>query len=88
MNINWNLIRCALNRHYYSEPIKNETLARLVKICTYCGKEVTLSDDYGFKKLNQKKQDIINAINEDSLFRAKALLDDLLKNFGYNIKED
>lgn len=83
MNINWNLIKCSLDKHVFGEPIKNEILQKLVKICIYCGKEIKLSDDYGFKKLNQKKQNIIFAINEDKLFHAKAQLDDLVKEFGY-----
>ncbi len=83
MDINWNLVKCALNKHTYGEPIKNETLQRIVKICVYCGKEVKLSDDYRFRKLEAKKADIILAINEDSFFYAKELLDNLLKEFGY-----
>ena len=83
MDINVNLLKCALNMHTYNEPIKNETTQKLVKICRFCGKCVTSLNDYKFEKLEQRKLDIIEAIKNDSFIQAKDLIDDLFKDFGY-----
>lgn len=86
MAIDWNLIRCVLNKHLYGEPIKNENLYCIVKSCVFCGKQVKVSDDYNFEKLEAVKSEIISAIKEDDFFNAKDHLDNLLKDFGYDIK--
>ncbi len=85
MEINWNLIRCALGKHVYGEPIRNELLSRLVKLCVHCHKETTLSDDYNFKKFEEKKKEIMEAVADDNICHAKHLVDKMFKDFGYGL---
>lgn len=79
--INWNLIRCSLNRHEYDKPTKHLTLHRLIMRCPHCGKEIKSPYDYNFVKLQETKFHITNHINNDSFVEAKLMLDDLLRNF-------
>lgn len=79
--VNLNLIRCSLNHHEYSRPIKHLTLHRLIRRCPHCGKEIKSPYDYNFVGLQERKFYIINHVNNDSFIDAKLMLDNLLRSF-------
>jgi hypothetical protein len=43
--INKNLILCAIGKHKYSKPLKDETLNQIVQICIHCGYKLVVSGD-------------------------------------------
>lgn len=83
MDINWNLIKCALGRHQYGEMVTDRDNYILEKICKHCGKLNRLSSKGTYDKLTIKKIDIKYDIDTDSFCHAKQKLDNLLKELGY-----
>lgn len=76
------LMKCAVNRHSYGDPTRDKALQRLVKVCKHCGDKVILSSE-SLSKIQKRKNEIIEDLNNDSYMHAKMRLDSLLKEFGY-----
>ena len=81
--MNFNLIKCVFGLHKYSNPIKDEILNRIVRICIWCNETIVIVRTDGLADYNRDKLEIINDINLDNLCHAKQKLDILLKRMGY-----
>ncbi len=78
--INWNLIKCALGNHTFNEPIRDDTLERIVKICKHCSLTIRTMHNL---RLNSRKEEIIQDVKEDRFAHAKTNLVNLLRELGY-----
>lgn len=76
------LMKCALKKHEYGDPVKDKKLQRLVKVCVHCGDKVVLSSE-SLGKIQSRKMEIIEALNKDNYCHAKSMLNRLMKEFGY-----
>lgn len=78
--VNLNLIKCVIGKHNFGEPIKDETLRSIVKICKHCSFTVRTMNEL---RVDSRKEEIIKDIKEDRLVHAKNNLTLLLNELGY-----
>lgn len=88
--VNWNLIKCAFNRHKYGDIINDTIFNRTIKICLFCNHQLVVMDNTKeeYKRFQEEKASIIYDINNDSPIHAKVQLDRLVKKLGYNMKDE
>lgn len=81
--MNLNLLKCAFGVHEYKNPIKDDTLNSIVRICAQCNKVISVIEKDRHKEYELDKREIINYIEFDELHHAKQKLNILLKKLGY-----
>ncbi len=81
--VNWNLIKCAFGYHIYGNPISNDTLNTIERICINCNKVISVVNRDKIKNYELDKEEIINDIKLDKLCHARTKINRLLKKLGY-----